>query len=195
MSGDQIAPRARMLPLLAIFVLMIETLGLASLISSELHGGTLRALLVTPLTVEGLFLAKGIFGTLFAFVQVALLMALTGGLNQSPILILTTLLIGSALVTGIGFLMASVSRDLLSVMAWGILVILILAIPSFVIMLPGIASEWIKLIPSYYLVDTVFRVINFEAGWSDVAINLIALLGFTLLFMVLGIYTLRRKLR
>jgi ABC-2 type transport system permease protein len=195
MAGEQIAPRVRMLPLLAIFVLMIETLGIASLISSELVGGTLRALLVTPLTVEGLFVAKGIFGTVFAFVQVALLMALTGGLNESPLLILTTLLLGSLLVTGVGFLMASVSRDLLSVMAWGILVILVLAIPSFAVLLPGIASDWIKLIPSHYLVDTVYRVINFGEGWSDVALNLILLFGFSLAFMALGIFALRRKLR
>ena len=195
MAGEQIAPRQRMLPLLAIFVLMIETLGIASLISSELVGGTLQALLVTPLTVEGLFVGKGIFGTLFAFVQVALLMALTGGLNESPLLILTALLLGSLLVTGIGFLMASVSRDLLSVMAWGILVILVLAIPSFVVLLPGIASNWIKLIPSHYLVDTVYRVINFGAGWSDVVTNLAILLGFSLIFMALGIFSLRRKLR
>jgi ABC-2 type transport system permease protein len=195
MAGEQIAPRHRMLPLMAIFVLMIETLGIASLISAELVGGTLRALLVTPLTVVGLFAGKGIFGTLFAFVQAAVLMAFTGGLSNAPLLILTVLLLGSMLVTGIGFLMASVSRDLLTVMAWGILVILVLAIPSFVLLIPGIASDWIKLIPSYYLVDTVYRVINFDAGWSDVVFNLLALLGFSLVFMVLGVYALRRKLR
>jgi ABC-2 type transport system permease protein len=122
-------------------------------------------------------------------------MALTGGLKDSPVLILTALLLGSLLVTGIGFLMASVSRDLLSVMAWGVLAILILAIPSFVVLLPGIASDWIKLIPSHYLVDTVFRVVNFGAGWTDVAYNLIILLGFSLAFMALGIFALRRKLR
>ncbi|MCP4428864.1 MAG: ABC transporter permease [Chloroflexi bacterium] len=193
--GDQIPPRNRMLPLLGIFILMVETLGLASLISMEVESGTLGALLVTPLKVEGLFVGKGIFGTALAFVQVAVLMAIVGGLSREPALILTALLLGSFLVTGLGFMMASVSKDLMSVMGWGILAILVLAIPSLNVLIPGLVTNWIKIIPSFYLVDTVHRVINFDASWGDVGGNLLALLAFGLAFMALGILALRRKFR
>ncbi len=193
--GDQIPARDRMLPLLAIFVLMVETLGLASLISMEIEGGTMQALLITPMKIEGLFVGKGLFGTALAFVQVAVLMAIVGGLSQEPLLILTALLLGSFLVTGLGFMMASVSKDMMSVMGWGILSILTLAIPSLNVLLPGFTTNWIKIIPSYYLVDTVHRVINFDAGWGDVGGNLLILLAFGLAFMVLGVWTLRRKFR
>jgi ABC-2 type transport system permease protein len=64
MAGAQIPPRERMLPMLTVFVLMIESLGLASLIAAEVEVGTLRALLVTPLTMSGVFVGKRIFGTL-----------------------------------------------------------------------------------------------------------------------------------
>lgn len=195
MAGEQVPPRVRMLPLLTVFILGMETLGLASLISSEIEAGTLRALLVTPLRVDGLFVGKGLFGTLFAFVQVALLMGITGGLNREPLLVLTTLLLGSAMVTGIAFLMASVGRDLLSVMGWGVLAILLLALPTFSFLIPGIANNWIKVIPSYYLGDTIYRAINFGVGWGDVSANLVALIGFTIVFMSLGVVVLRRKFR
>jgi ABC-2 type transport system permease protein len=195
MAGEQIPVRDRMLPLFAIFVLMMETMGLASLISSEVVGGTLHALLVTPLRVEGLFLGKGITGVGLAFSETAALMAVTGGLNHHPLLVLTILLLGAVMVTGISFLVGAVSKDMMSVMGWGILVLLLLAIPSFNVLLPGLTSDWIQILPSYYLVDAIHRVENFEAGWTEVIGDLLTLVTFSGAFLVLGIGALRRRLR
>ncbi len=193
MAGAQIPPRERMLPMLTVFVLMVECLGLASLIAAEIETGTLRALLVTPLTMSGVFASKGIFGTLFAFVQAVFLISVTGGLVQEPLLLLTALLLGSALVTGVAFLVASLGRDLMSVMGWGILALLILALPTFSILIPGLASNWIRLIPGFYLSDTVYRVINFNAGWGDVTQNLLMLLGSAAACLALGVVVLKRR--
>lgn len=195
MAGQQIAPRRRMLPLLTVAVLMVECLGLASLIAAEVESGTLRALLVTPLTLPGLFVSKGLFGTLFAFGQATLLITITGGLSREPLLILTALLCGSALVTGVAFLIASLGRDLMSVMGWGMLALLLLALPTFSVLMPGTATSWVKLIPSYYLVDTIHRVINLGAGWGEMWPNLLALLGATLALLAVGVLVLKRKFR
>ncbi len=194
-AGNQIPPRDRMLPLFAIFILMTETLGLASLISAEVETGTLHALLVTPMRMEGLFTAKAVTGVGLAFGQAAVLMAVTGGLKEQPVLMLIALLLGSLLATGVGFLMASVAKDMMSVMGWGVLVMITLSIPSFNVLLPGLTSDWVHIIPSYYLVDTVHQVANFNAGWGDVAGNLLILLAFALAFLGLGILVLRRKFR
>jgi ABC-2 type transport system permease protein len=195
MAGRQVPPRQRMLPVLAVFILMIESWGLASLISTEVETGTLRALLVTPLKVEGLFLSKGITGVLMSFSQVLLLLGITGGLAKEPLLVLIGLLLGALLVTGLSFLIASVSRDMMSVLAWGMLAMIVLAIPAFNVLLPGLASNWIKVIPSYYIVDTIYRVINFNAGWSQVNANLMVLLAQTVAFFGLGVLSLGRKLQ
>lgn len=192
-AGSQIPFRDRMLPLFAVFILMMEMMGLASLITNEVESGTLSALLVTPLRIEGLFLAKGIFGVGLAFVQVILLMIITGGLNQQPFLILSALLIGSIMVTGLGFLIASVARDLMSVMGWSMLGILLLALPAFSILVPGLTTNWIKAIPSFYLVNTVYQVTNYGWGWADAAQDLLALLLFAILFLGLGVFVLRRR--
>lgn len=194
-AGEQVAPRDRMLPLLAVFILMMETLGLASLITSEVVGGTLQALLVTPLRVEGLFLGKGITGVGLAFVQAGFLMAVTGGLDQRPLLILTALLLGAMMVTGLAFLLASVSRDMMSVMAWGILVVLLLAIPSFNVLLPGLTSRWVEVMPSFYLVDAVHVLANLGGGWADVTTDMLALLAYAAGFVALGVLALRRRMR
>jgi ABC-2 type transport system permease protein len=194
-AGKPVAPRERMVPLIAVFILMIETMGLASLLTSEIEAGTLQALLITPMRMEGLFLGKGISGVGMAFTQAAFLIAVTGGLGQQPLLILAVLFLGALLVTGIGFLIASIAKDLVSVMAWGIPVILILSLPAFNVLFPGTVSEWIKFVPTYYLANTVFEINNFGAGFQGVAGNLLNLLLFSVAFFGLGVFVLRRKFR
>jgi ABC-2 type transport system permease protein len=195
MAGSLTPTRDRMLPLLAVFVLMVEVLGLASLISEEITTGTIKAILITPLSTEGLFTAKGIFGVGLAFIQVSLLMLVTGGLIKQPILILLILLMGAVMVTGIAFLMASASKDMMSVMWKGMLAMLILAIPAMNVLLPGLTTDWIKIIPSFYLVDAVHQVINFDASWGAVWSNVLILAAFAAVFLALGVLALRRQFR
>lgn len=195
MMGVQIPPRDRLRPLLAIFIIMMEMLGLANLISEEVERRTAHALLVTPMTVIDLFVAKGITGVGLAFVQAVLFMSIVGGMGGQPLIILVALLLGAVLVTGVGFIIAAVSKDFMSVLGWGVLSFIILLIPSFSVIAPGVITGWIKIFPSYYLVDTVHRAANFSSGWGDVGINLLILLGFSLAILWIGITVLRRKFR
>jgi ABC-2 type transport system permease protein len=195
MVGQQIPQRDRMLPLFAVLILMTETMGLATLISAELETGTLQALLITPMNVRELFAGKLLTGVGLAFTQALFVVAVTGGLNQQPVIVMLTLLLGGVLVTGLGFLMAAVSKDMMSVIGWSIPGIIILSIPSFGVMFPGSISDWVRVIPSHYLVDTVHQVANLDASWGDVWQNFLFLLGFDLVFLWLGVYFLQRKMR
>ena len=100
-----------------------------------------------------------------------------------------TLLLGAVLVTGIGFIIAALGKDFMSILAWGIVALIPLFIPSFSVMFPGAVTGWVKVIPSYYLVDTVHQAANFGAGWTDIWSNLLILL----VLVWIGIVVLRRK--
>ena len=193
--GMQVPPRDRLRPLLAVFLIIFETLGLANLISEEVERGTIQALLVTPVRVRDLFVGKGIVGIILAFGQALLFMTIVGGLNQEPLLIVVTLFLGAAMATAIAFVVASLGKDFMSVIGWGMLMFIILAIPAFGIMFPGAVSGWIEVIPSYYLVNTVHQVSNFGAGWADVSGSLLILLGIDIVLVWGGILALRRKAR
>ncbi len=193
MLGAQIALRDRMRPLLAVFLLLFEVLSLASLISVEIEQGTARALLVTPMRISDLFLAKGILGICLALGQALLFMVIVGGFSHQPLIMLTTLFIGSMMVVGIGFLLASVARDVMAVTGWGMLILILFSIPGFGNAIPGLLSDWAKVIPSFYLTDTVNRIANYGAGWSDVAVNLMVLTGLTVMFVIGGMFALRRR--
>lgn len=195
LAGESLPPRDRLLPMFAVLLFMMETLALANLISEEIERGTLRALLMTPLSLNTLFAGKSVTGIGIGLVQAALLMLVTGKLGVNPLLVLTMLLLGALLVTGVGFLIASVARDMMSVISWGTLAIIVLGIPSVSIMFPGTISNWIELIPSYYLVDGLHRIVNFGAGWADVSRHLLILLVSGCAMLVLGTSVLRSKLR
>jgi ABC-2 type transport system permease protein len=193
MAGAQISLRERMRPLLAIVILITEILTLASLISVEIEQGTARALFVTPMRTYHLFLAKGLLGVGLAFIQAVLFMALAGGFSHQPLITLLTLMLGSIMVVGIGFLLASAARDVMAVTGWGMLIFVILMIPGFGAVIPGLLSDWAKVIPSFFLTDTVNRVVNYGANWSDVWVNLAILTGFTAVVVYAGMATLRRR--
>ncbi len=193
MIGIQLPPRDRMRPLFAVVLIMTETLFLATLISEEIERRTIQALLVTPMAVRDLFAAKGIIGVSLAFGQAALFMAIAGGMSEQPLVILTALLLGAVLVTGAAFLVASVAKDMMSVMGWGVVVLIPMVIPSVSILFPGMISGWVKAIPSYYLVDAVHRAANFGSGWGEVWQSLLVLLGFDVAFVYVGVMALRRR--
>lgn len=185
--------RERIIPMLLLFILSVEVLGLATLIIQEVEKGTARALLTSPLRLHQFFTSKALMGMLLAFSQLLLLVAITGKLSTSPLLLLVTLLLGSFLIVGVGFFIAAISRDNMSVLAWGMLVIILFAIPAMSIMLPGLATSWVELIPSFFLVDSLHRILNFDAGWADVGRNLAIMLATGAGTMLLGAAVLRRR--
>ena len=193
MLGMQVSDRARLRPMLAVLILMMEAFGLAALISEEIERGTIRALLVTPLTARDIFLAKGILGTGMAFCQAIIFMAVVGGLSNHPVIVLTAMLLGAVLFTGAGFLMATLSKDIMSVMAWGVVVMIVMSVPAMGFLFPGSLSGWVEVIPTYYLVDTVHRVASFGAGWVDIWRNMLLLMAFNAAFVVVGVVALRRR--
>lgn len=195
MTGQQLAVRERLLPLLAVMLLVMEMMGLGNLIAEEAENGTLRALLITPVNVPGLFTSKAIMGIVLAFVQAALLLGLTGNLTQEPLLLLLTLLLSALVVTGIAFLIASVSRDMMGVFAWSFPLIIVMLIPSYGVVFPGTLTSWSQFIPSYYMVSTIHQVVNFGASWGAVAHNLLALLIMGVVFMAAGVLVMERKVR
>lgn len=193
--GAQIPWRDRLIPMMAIMILGTEILSLAALISTEVEQNTVRALLVTPLKLHHLFTAKAILGIGLAFIQVLLFMMVVRGMSQEPLTMILVLFLGSILVTGVGFLIASLARDMMGVTAWGMTTIIVFFIPALGGMIPGMLSGWVKVLPSYHLVDAVSRLSNYGATFNDISSHLIIMLGWSIAFGVIGIMTLGRRYR
>jgi ABC-2 type transport system permease protein len=195
MLGVQIPWRNRLVPMMAVLILGTEILSLASLISTEIEQDTVRALLVTPLKLRHLLTAKALLGIALAFIQVLLFMIVIGGLSQEPATMILGLFLGSIMVTGLGFLIASMARDSMGVTSWGMIIFIAFFIPAIGGMVPGLLSDWAKFIPSYHLIDFVSRLSNYGATFKDVTGNLFIMLGWSAVFGAAGTLALRRRYR
>ncbi len=194
LAGKQIPPSKRIIPVFTFFLVITETLGLASLISDELESKTIYALCATPSNISDIFISKGITGLLTTLIPAILFIFITVGFKQFGA-ILPLLIFGSIFTISVGFLIGSFAKDFMSVIAWGALFFIILIIPAMNVMAPGSLTGWVKAIPSSYFVDSLHRIINFNEGLRDISKTLIILLGSSLIFFALSSYVLKRRLR
>jgi len=190
--GKQIPLRNRMIPVFIFFLIITETLGLANLIADEVERKTIHAILVTPATIQDIFVSKGVAGLVTTLIPALLFIFVTIGFKNFGNLFLL-LLLGSIFVISIGFFIGSISKDMMSVIAWGGLFFIILIIPSMNVMAPGSLTEWVKIIPSSFLVDSLHRVVNFGDGFKEIYKTLLALLGSTGIFFSISAVVLRRR--
>ncbi len=195
LAGEAIPQRDRMIPLIVTLILMIETLGLAVLLSDEIETGVARALLVTPMSVTDFFVAKGISGVFMAFAQVVLVLLIIGALAQQTLIVLTISLLGAILVTGIGFLIAAPGWDIATTMALGFALMIPLSAPPFDILFPGSMAGWARLIPTHYMSPALHHAANIGLGWGHVWQDILILLGFCILFGLAGVLVLKSKFR
>ncbi len=194
-TGDQIPLREQMRPLLAVLVLLVESLALAALVAEEIRAKTVQAVLVTPARLTDFLASKAIMGTLLAFSQVVLIMAAIRALDPNPALLLTAALLGSIMVTGIGLIAGSSGGDFMQVLFIGMAFLIPLMIPALAVLFPGSAATWVQIIPSYPLSTIIVDVSSFGAGWADVAGRLVLLAGWCLALLAIGVEILRRKVQ
>jgi len=192
--GDQISMRDKMIPMIAFFMLMMETFALASLISNEVLQRTITALLVTPLRVWHFLMAKTIFGTLLAMGQVTLILLLTGAFSASNwALLLLTVLLGSLLFTAVAMVVGAAGKDFIGQLMFSFIFLIPLMIPAFSVLFPGSVAAWVSYLPSYPIVDLFYSVSILDASWADSLQSLLLAFFWVVVLYSAGLFILKRK--
>ena len=165
--GNQVSLQEQFRPLFAFFVLIMESMALATLVAAEIQERTVKAITVTPARVSDFLTAKVVFGTLLAFSQAMLLMIAIRSLGFGPVLLTTAVLLGSLLVTGFGLLAGSIGKDYVGIIFWSLAFLIPLIIPAFAFLFPGSTAPWIQVLPSYGLGRVMVDVSSYGAGWAE----------------------------
>ncbi len=192
--GDQISMRAKMRPLIAFFILMMETFSLASLISNEVLQRTVTALLVTPVRTWHFLMAKTLFGTALAMGQAVIVLILVGAFSATNwLLLLVIVLLGSLLFTAVAMLVGASGKDFIGQLMYSMLFLIPLMIPSFAVLFPGTVATWVNLLPTYPIVRLLHDVTIYGIHWLD-SINLMIYAAlWTLAIYGAGLFVLKRK--
>jgi len=191
-TGDQVSMREKMRPLFAFFMLIMEMFALTSLVASEIQSRTVTAVIVTPARTSDFLAAKGILGTMLAFAETVLLMLLIRGFGNGPLILLLTLLLGAMLVTGLGLIAGASGKDFINMIFYSMVFLIPLIIPPIALLFPGTASFWVKVLPSYGLVQAIVGVSAYGDGWSETMPYLASLAAWCAVSFGIGWYTLKR---
>lgn len=195
-AGDQVSLQDRLPPMLVFFVLMVETFALSSLIASEVLGRTVTAVLVTPARVGDFLAAKTIYGTILTGGQAVILLLVMGAVTPDNwSILLVTVLLGAVMFTGIAMITGSAGKDFIGTLFATMLFVLPLIVPAFSVLFPGTAAGWVRLMPSYPIIDTLTQVTTNGAGWPEVAGGLVIALGWVAILYTAGLLVLRGKVQ
>lgn len=192
--GEQIAMRDRMRPMVAFFIMMMETFAMASLISYEVLQRTVTALLVTPVRVGHFLLAKTIFGTALAMSQAVIILLLVGAFTADNwSLLLVTVLLGSVLFTAVAMFVGAAGKDFIGQLMFSMLFIIPLMIPSFAVLFPGSVATWVSYLPSYPIVRLLYDITVYDLLWADSLYHLAYAVIWVVVIYGAGLAVLKRK--
>ncbi len=192
--GEQITMRDRMRPMVAFFIMMMETFAMASLISNEVLQRTVTALLVTPVRVGHFLLAKTIFGTALAMSQAVIILLLVGAFTvENWSLLLVTVLLGSVLFTAVAMFVGAAGKDFIGQLMFSMLFIIPLMIPSFAVLFPGSVATWVSYLPSYPIVRLLYDITVYDLLWADSLYHLAYAVIWVVVIYAAGLVVLKRK--
>jgi ABC-2 type transport system permease protein len=193
-AGDQTPIRARLIPLVAFMILLMETLSLSSLISKEVLQRTVTAVLVTPVRVGDFLLAKTLFGTGLAFGQSVLALGLVGAFTgQNWPILMVTLLIGGLMFTAVAMVVGAAGKDFIGQLFYSMLITIPLLIPALAVLFPGSTAAWVRLLPTFPLLDALLGATASREGWGELWAPLSIGAGWVVALYGVGLLTLRRK--
>lgn len=167
-SGDQFTMREKLVPILAIMILMMETFSMSSLISIEVLQRTVSAILVTPVKVLDFLVAKTVFGTGMALVQGVVVLALVGAFTgQNWAVLLLILLIGSMMFTGVAMIVGAAGKDFIGQLFYAMMMTVPLLIPAFAVIIPGSTAAWVQVLPTYPLINSLVNATLYEQTFAE----------------------------
>lgn len=184
-----------LLPMWLTFMLIfVGVLLLGMLFIHEKENNTWVALRLTPITLWELIAAKMVVGLLLSLVSAALLILLSVGLDNIFLLLVITLF-GSLFSLLMGLLISHFGKAMMQFMIISRLFLLPLMLPAIIYLIPGVEADWLKFIPTYFILRATEQVAVHGASLDDIAgyMGILAAVSIVLFFVNLKIIARRER--
>lgn len=169
---------ARLIPLVVIYAVALggAMVPAASLVD-EKEKRTVDALLATPVAVNELMIAKGLFGVILATATGVMTLALNGGFGDVPVATVLAVVVAALMMAEIGLMLGAWAEDtntLFTAFKGGGL---LLFYPVVFYIWPDL-PQWIGRIgPTYYFLQPIFDLAVNDAAFGEVLPELAIALG------------------
>ena len=184
----------RLLPSIVLMAVFLGGLMLPSTsIAMEKEKRTIRALMVTPVSIEEIFVAKGLFGFILSFFMGILILVLNKAFGAEPVLLTAVLALGAVMAAELGTLLGVYVKDFATIFTiWKSSAIILFA-PAIIYMFPRI-PEWIgRIFPTYYITQPIVELSQKSGGWAEIATNTFILIAIDIALIFILLFTLRKK--
>ncbi len=177
-DGELLPLDVRLVPLVVIYALLAPGIFLTGLvIVEEKERGTLTALLVAPLDLRDVVLAKWILGTVLATVMALFILVLNGGFGGQASTVTISVVIGAVLCAEFGVVMGLIAADQTQLFAMlkglGIFIIgpvVFYIFPEW--------PQWIAMLfPTYWVIDPIWSSAVLGNGLGEVWVDLLIALA------------------
>jgi len=173
---------------------MIGLLLAAALFYSEKTEGTLQAYRVTPGGLTEYLLAKSVAMGLVGLVSTTIITLLTVGLDVNWPAVLGVVFLSAVVVTLVTLVAANMFQTISQFLFTGVLLNLVLALPTVSYFLPGFAPVWLRWLPSYPMIFAL-REAYFPTGAEAVLTGAVGQILLTLVVVLpLAVLAFRRQL-
>lgn len=179
--GEEGLPiNVRLIPIIVFYALtMAGIFTPGSMLVEEKEQGTLMAMLVTPIKIGDVLVAKWILGMLFASFMSIVTLLLNQALGSNWLDVIVVVLAAGALTSMIGLLIGTFSKD--STVLFGIVkgLGIFLFAPAMFYIFPD-WPQWIaKLFPLYWIIDPIWQVSIMGGSVSEVWFELTVAMAIT----------------
>ena len=184
----------RLLPLIVLMAIFLGGIMLPSTsIAIEKEKRTIRALTVTPVSIEEIFLAKGIFGFILSFFMGILILVINKAFGAQPVLLTVVLALGAIMAAELGTLLGVYVKEIITIFTIWKSAGIILFAPAIFYMFPRI-PEWIgRIFPTYYITQPIVELSQKSGVWTDIATNTFILIAIDIALIFILLFTLKRK--
>lgn len=184
--GDQqwVPVEDRLLPLIVMYAVVVAALFLpASSLVEERQRRTLDAVLVTPVRLSEVLMAKAGLGVLLGVLMGAVTLALNQAFGSQAPALIGLLLVGAVMMAEAGLLLGMWARDtntlFTAVKGGGIIVIA----PVLFILFPDL-PQWIaRLFPTYYFLQPIYEIAVTGSSLGEHLVELAVALALCLLLI------------
>ena len=172
---------ARLVPLIVMYALVMAGVFLTAFaVVDEREKRTLDALIVTPVRLGEVLLAKALLGFVVAVVMALVTLALNDALGSSPAGLLVTVVVAAAMSTALGLVFATAARNTQMLFALTKGTGFLIVGPVIFYLFPE-WPQWIaRVFPTYWFIDPLYRVALQGDGLGDVWWELLVALALTM---------------
>ncbi len=192
-TGDQVAMRDKLRPMMAILILLMATVATAGLVAVEIENRTVTAVLVTPVRPGDLVAAKATTGVLLGAGQAIAFLVVTAGFGPGWPVVLALLLLAALMMAALGVIAGTAGRDFMSTLFLSVVLIVPMTAPTFAALFPGSTSPIIAAMPSWGFTEALVGMLGYGRPVAELTAPILATVGWTVGLLVVALVLLRRR--